>query len=48
MELKIKVEMPCGYECDITMNTGFFEMAKGGIDGKLPICPLHGKECKRK
>jgi len=46
MKLIKEIKMPCGYMYKLNVSSGFLEMAHyDENDEKLPVCPLHGKEC---
>lgn len=47
MESKFRVKFPCGYEYESVVRISFVTIADiHQSDKELPICPLHGKDCK--
>lgn len=40
--MKIHLKFPCGYELIFQTFTLWND-----FEGELPICPLHGKNCKK-
>lgn len=46
----MRVEFPCGYRYHhiIRVSQGLFDFVKFHADNSdMPVCPLHGKECKK-
>lgn len=42
-----KIKFPCGYQYEQTFNSYiFFGIISN--EKELPVCPLHGKQCKAK
>ena len=46
MMLDYHVEFPCGYKIRLYLRQCFSQASVTDTD--LPVCPLHGKDCKSK
>jgi hypothetical protein len=48
MNMDYKVKFPCGYELTAQVN-GWFVFNMVDVDTKnLPVCPIHGNNCKKR
>jgi hypothetical protein len=44
--MKYRVRFPCGYEIEMALEKGIFDIADGTFDEEeWKSCPLHGKKC---
>lgn len=47
MKSKYYIKYPCGLET-LSVFKGFLIFGSLKQDSKIPICPIHGKDCKAK